>query len=363
MPIAIGIKREFELTGNDNNGDGCIFPRDPRNHVFAQALNYSTKQIAQDALKYLAFPFVIKLGASLVGIYSDGDAHAASDRQVMIRSDDNGATWSSVDFYVTATGIFNFSLLTSLLGVGQSADFKVWTVKNTAGTFAATVNSTVSYGGLNYAQWSRAATASGGRLYRTGYAVNGSDTQTALFESGDGGLTWAGKSIMFTGAGKLYNEADLVNTSGTNWLAICREDSGASNPIYVATSTDDGVTWSAPALLTAADINGRQPNLTKLADNSLILATGDRAGSSGYGGSAGDEVSGFDTTGITIWRSTDAGVTWSFRTRIAPMFSTDGGQPMVVETTAGRICVVFYSRKSTKTKPVISSCSLDVAAL
>lgn len=363
MSITIGVKREFEFTASDENADGCLIPRHPVNHVFVQAFNFKTQQIAEADGKYLAFPFVISIGSSLVGIYSDGESHAASDKQVMIRSDDNGATWSSVEFFVNATGVFNTSLLTDLIADGDTAVFKVWTVKNTAGVFSVTTASTVSYGGLTYALWSKAAPGPSSKLYRTGYATNGSDTQTALFESADGGVTWSGVAVMFSGAGKLFNEADLVNTSGTNWLAVCREDSGSSNPLYTATSTDDGATWSAASLLTAASINGRQPNLSMLSDGSIILATGDRAGVSGYSGSAGDQVAGFDTTGITVFRSTDSGSTWSFRTRIAPIFSTDGGQPYVNETTAGRICVVYYTRKTTKTEPVIASSSLDVANL
>lgn len=362
MPIVIGVKREFEFTGADLNGDACLFPRHPPNHVFVQAFGFKTKQIDAQADRYLAFPFFVKLGASIIGLYSDGDSHASSDRQIMARSDDGGLTWSKVDFYVAANGEFNFSLLNGLIGVGQSVVLKVWSIKNTDGVLSAVPNSTVAYGGLTYALWSRTATAPGGNLYRTGYAANGADQQTALFESADGGVTWVGKSVIFQTAGRKYNEADLVNTGGTNWLAIVREDGGAGNPLYSATSADDGATWSAPTLLNTTSINGRQPNLTKLSDGSIILAAGDRFGVSGYLGPA-EQAYGFDTTGVTIWRTTDGGANWSFRTRISPIYSTDGGQPHVVETTAGRIFCIFYVRKSIKAKPVIASASLDVANL
>lgn len=362
MAITIGLKREFEFTGNDNNGDPCIFPRATNSAIFVQAFNFKTKQITQESDSYTAFPFVIKIGSSLVGIYSEGDSHADSDRQIMIRSDDNGDTWQSAVFYTNSTGVFNFSLLVGILAAGSKAVFKVWTVYNNAGVFSASTQSTAIYGGLNYALWSRAITAPAGKLWRTGYATNGSNIQAALFESSDNGTTWVGKSVIFSGTG-LFNEADIVNTTGSTWIAYCREDGGANNPLYKSTSTDNGATWSVPSLVPVSDINGRQPNLLKLTDGSIILATGDRSGVSGYGGSAGDAAYGFDTTGVTIFRSTDNGATWSFRTRISAIFSTDGGQPMVNETTAGRIAVVFYVRRSTKTKPVIASCYLDVANL
>jgi hypothetical protein len=361
MPaIVIFVKREHEFYATDQKGHKCLIPRDTRNGDFALAFGFRTKNIAFSG-KYLAFPFVVRLGASLVGIYSEGDAHAASDRQKMIRSDDGGVTWNSVTFYENATGIFDYSLLADLMNDGDKAVFKVWTVAKAGGVFSAVVNSTADYGGTAYDLWSAPRTF-GAKLLRTGYATVGGNTQTALFESSDGGVTWTGKALMFAVAGKNFSEADLVNTAGNNWLAICREDTGANNPLFYATSADNGVTWSAPAAYATASINGRQPNLVKLSDGSLILAAGDRSGSSGDGGS-GDVVFGADTTGVALWRSTDNGATWSYRTRISSLYSTDGGQPFVNETTAGRIAVAYYARHKIDAEPGIACAMLNVANL
>lgn len=363
MPISIAVKREYEYIGNDLNSDPCIFPRDPRNHVFVQAFNFVTKEISSSTSNYLAFPFIIKLGSSLVGIYSDGDSHASSDKQIMIRSDDNGLTWTSVDFYVVSTGIFNYSLVSDLITPGQNALFKVWLVRNIAGVFSTVTLTPISYGGSDYTLWSRTKPGPGGLLFASGYTTIIGDRKTALFSSADNGVTWTGRSVIFDTAGRQYNECDFVNTTGTNWLAVVREDVGSSNNMYYSTSTNDGVTWSAPTLFTTTAINGRQPCLIKATDGSLILATGDRSGSSGYGGSAGDQIFGTDTTGITVFRSTDNGSTWSYRTRISPMFSTDGGQPMINETTANRVNIVYYARKTTNSNPTIASVTLDIGSL
>jgi hypothetical protein len=196
-------------------------------------------------------------------------------------------------------------------------------------------------------------------------------------------------------------------------------------------------------------LNGRQPNVFKASDNSLVISAGDRFGSSGYDAAGTPMNVGFDTTGISIQRIaqesliTDAlsaptagaalvritkdshglitgdvielsgavgfagipatelnkfhtvtsisnnvlqiatttvasGVVaagggsaiktyaiskFGYRTPISPIYSTDGGQPMACETTAGRVCSVFYARKSVNTNPVISSTSLDIAPL
>jgi hypothetical protein len=180
-----------------------------------------------------------------------------------------------------------------------------------------------------------------------------------LLSSTNKGETWSYVSTIFRASdSRLYSEADIVNTSGTNWLAIVREETGTDNRLYKATSTDNGATWSAASLLTAADISGRQPNLIKMSDGSIILSTGDRVGSSGYNN--GPILAGADITGISIWRSTDSGSTWTFRTNIAGIASTDGGQPYTNEIDTNRINIVYYAAQSYFAKPSIESVSLDV---
>lgn len=364
MPITIGVKREYEFVGTDLNGDPCIFPRDNRNHVFVQAFNFKTKNIAVND-NYTAFPYVTKLQSGvIIGICSDGDAHASSDRQILFVSTDNGETYTIVDdFFIASTLQFNLTLLTTLLAENEVLNLKVWNFKKVGGVVTYTTTSTVTNGSNTYAVWSRPKATPDSKLYRTGYKMTATEGVTALLESNDGGMTWTYKSTIFSQTGKLFNECDIVNTASNTWIAYCRADGETGNPLYKSISTDNGVTWSTPVMQDVLVMDGRQPNLTKLSDGSIILATGDRSGSSSYAGSARDVVWGFNTTGVTLFRSTDGGNTWSFRTRIAPIFSTDGGQPFVVETTSGRVLCAYYARKVTKDKPIVSSCSLDVAHL
>lgn len=362
MPVTLGVTREFEFTANDLNNNNCIFPRDPRNSVFVQLTDFRTKRVSAAPAQYCAFPYIVKLGSSLVGIYSDGPSHAQSERQIMIRSDDGGLTWSSATFTENGSSTYNTSLLSGLLASGASVVLKVWTIKNNAGTLAVTSVSTVENGGVTYALWSRPIPSPTGTvLYRTGYGSNGTNTQTAMFQSSDGGVTWTFGSLMFATAGRNYSESDMVRTTGDNLVAVVREDLGAGNPLYYITSDNNGTSWSAPVAIPTTTVNGRQPNLMKLSDGSYVLAVGDRAGVSGYSGS-GDRVAGVDTTGITMVRSTDA-VTWGTRTSLAGMYSTDGGQPFVNETDAGRICAVFYHRRGINKQPEIGCSMVNVAAL
>lgn len=363
MPVTVVFKREYEFTGTDLRNDPCLFARDIRNHVFVQAFDFKTKIIDERDGQYLAFPQAMMLSGSIVGIYSDGPAHANSDRQIMFRSDDLGQTYRTTTFYENATGTYDFSLVADLIPSGGSAVFKVWTVRNIGGVFSAVTTTFITFGGLSYAMWSPVRTGLDGKFYRTGYANNGSGSQPAVFVSTDK-VNWTGLSVIMTGSGLLLGETDIVETASGVWLAVCREDTGDGNPLYYARSTDNMATWSAATQYAVTAVNGRQPNLTKLSDGSLLLATGDRSGGSGYGGSAGDQVFGFDTTGITVFRTTDmTGATWGYRTRVAPIYSTDGGQPAVVETTPGRIDVIYYARRSTKGLPGIGSSMLNFANL
>ncbi len=180
MPVTLGVSRLYEFTGNDLNGNGCLFPRDPRNSVFIQLVDFRTKRIAADPARYLAFPFQVKIGSSIIGLYSDGDAHASSDAQIMFRSDDDGASWTTNTFVQTGVPGYNTSLLNGLLGVGESVVLKVWAIKNVAGTLQVFQVSTVLNAGVTYALWSATIpSATAGTIYRTGYGTSGSNTQTA----------------------------------------------------------------------------------------------------------------------------------------------------------------------------------------
>jgi hypothetical protein len=448
MPTTISVKREFELIATDAGGNPCIFPRDPANPIFVNAFDFKTK-IVDDTqpTRYLAFPFVVKIGASLVGIFSESDSHASGSSQYMIRSDDDGKTWSQVLFFDAAVaGVYNTTLLTSLLAVGDSVVLKVWTIKNVAGTLTVTVQSTATFGGNTYALWSKAIPGAGGNLWRTGYGLVAGVNQTALFQSTDGGVTWTGVSVMFADAAKTFNEADIVNLNGTSWLSLAREDLSSSvyNSVYYSTSVDDGVTWAAAILLTQTKVNGRQPNLIKTTNGNIVFSSSDRkTGSTGYASNGLIIPYVYDTTGITVYGkplvllganpmltfgapgttvirvtqsghgyttgdvvfiygavgfdgvptaelnglktitvvstsiysfTTTTGATagsvlgggsvvnvynitqWGFRTRIAGMYSSDGGQPYSNEiSTANNVNTVFYHRRAIDENPIIAS--------
>lgn len=359
MAVTISLRREYELTGNDRNADPCLFPRFPTSATFVDACNFRTSTIADTPGSYDAFPDGAMIGGTLFVLFSRGPAHAQSSSQWMARSDDGGNTWYSVEFVNDANpNVYNTSLLEGLLQPGEKIVFKVYTISNNAGVISvADPIPFVSDGVTNYAVWGPARSGAGITL-RSGYAAG----KAAVLFSADGGSSWSYRATVFEGAGLLFSEFDLVNTGGTNWTAICREDSGAGNPLYISRTTDNGMTWSAPVLIPTTSANGRQPNLLRLPSGTLILATGDRAGVTGLAGN-GEMLFGADITGITLVASTDNGATWGFRTTVAGMFSTDGGQPRMLLLSATRVICLYYSARSTQAKTGVRSATLDTVVL
>lgn len=361
MSFVFGVKRDYEITGT-LNGDPCIIPKDPRNHGFVEAFGFRYGVVAKDADRYLAFPFLVKHGSYLVAIYSNSDSHAAGTSQVMIRSDDGGDTWSSVLFYDNDTGTFDTSLLDSVLAEGESIVLKVYTATKSGGSISVSTTSTVVEGADTYALWSVPKDSGGGVLYRTGYKTPlTGGTKVALFESSDNGITWTYKSEIASDVSLLFTEADIVNTTGTTWIAVIREDSGTGNNLYEAKSTDNGATWLPYSLLDGA--SGRQPNLQKTNGGAIILLTGRRSGSSGFTPDGFQVTHSAPTTGVYASRRSNDGLSWSSGIRLCPMFSTDGGQPMAQEVSNDRLLTLFYSRKSRDSKPVIGKAVYDIEGI
>ncbi|ENV10554.1 hypothetical protein F966_00318 [Acinetobacter higginsii] len=357
--IGIGAINAKEIDPQDlknNSVDLCLSPQDvglKKSNINNQSLKFNET--------YDAFPYVITYKGAIIGIYSSGVAHANSDKQVMFRSDDGGKTFRTVDFLINKNNSFNTSLLDNLLVDGDSINFKVWNIRKEKGVIKVTTINRVSVGSVIYSLWSRPVQSNNG-LYRTGYGFNNKTSYVGLFESLDKGATWKFKSMIVQSDNLSFTEADIVNVSESKWIAIVRENKGRLNPLYQVTSSDNGITWSKPNLLDPAIVSGRQPNLVKLKNNTIILATGDRTGSSGYTNDGKLRLSS-NTTGIKIFRSTDSGKTWSVGKRVSPIYSTDGGQPFLVDQGNNNLFITWYARQRQSSQPLILSCDLNIKSL
>lgn len=329
------------VTATKDGTTTVVVPKALGNADYQEMLGITAVVVARAAGVYNAFPDLREMGASLVGIYSSGAGHGNSDRQIMVRSDDEGATWTAVTFFENATLVYDNSLLTGLMATGDKETFKVFTIEKTAGGYSNTSVSTVANGGVTYALWSPPV-ETGGVLYRTGYGTRGSDTETALFQSADGGVTWSFVSLIAATAGKLYSEAALCECANGDFIAVIREDGfSATRPLWFSRSVDSGATWSAPSQFATESINGVQPFLMTLSSGDVILLAGDRVGSTGLSNNGGLSTS-HGITGISGWRSGDHGATWTSRSMLAAMWSTDGGQPAAVELGDGTVGFLCY---------------------
>lgn len=170
----------------------------------------------------------------------------------------------------------------------------------------------------------------GGTLYWTAYGQpTGSTTTNVYFlQSTDGGLTWSTKSTIFTGTSThAYSEAAIINTGGSNWLALTRDDGSAGGNLAQASSTDGGATWSAPVVPFSDKSNENvSPRLKRLQSGSLLLAYGHR------------------DLGVRLRRSFDNGATWNapFDAFVPVATSDTAAYPGLLQRRDGLILCGYY---------------------
>lgn len=364
---------------NINNSDSVyavidgvkkIATKNIRNFDFARGMNIKTSRYSTTGktdFKYNAFPYFVNYGNYSYGIYSEGDAHGDSDRQVMVRTSksSDGQSFQKVVFFENSTGVFDTSLLAGILGVGQSIILKIWTIINESGTINVYANSSISVSGLSYALWGEVI-VNAGVYYRTGHSNDTDNHNTALFTSSDLGKTWTFKSIIARGTtanNHIYSEAGLFYISSGDFVAIVRDDydGDGDNALYIVKSLDFGITWDSPTLL-PSNIRGRQPKLTRITTSGyMALTISKRIGTSGE--NANESILYGNRTGIQLFISTDNGTTWGTGTMIDTFYSTDGGQPWALSYTENRLFIPYYARKSEDEEPDIYSVSIATTGL
>jgi hypothetical protein len=313
------------------------------------------KYVFGDGSSYCAFPVSELLRNTLVGIFSCGVKHAASDRQVMF-SYDLPADQIRVTTFVedSSPADFDTGMLAPLLEDGQSLTLKSYTITKAHGVVSVVAQARQSEGSTGYAFWGSVKhRLKSGPYYRAGYG-NG---KAALFTSMDGKAPWHFLADVFSGDGKTYSEMDFSWRQDGTMFFICRENSGGSRKgnLYWAAGLEDGARYSAPVLYPNQLINGVQPQLRTLPDGTLLLMASDRTGSSGIPATKRSEVA--DTTGVVAWTlpkgEAPEASNWSPRRKLASFFSTDGGQPWPVVLPDGNVAAFFYARLSREHSPQI----------
>ena len=157
--------------------------------------------------------------------------------------------------------------------------------------------------------------------------------QSFLFRSRDQGRTW--KDPVLMGAG--YNETGLAVLSDGTVVAALR--SGKGQHLAIAKSSDAGLTWSTPVQVTA---DFEHPgDLIPLRDGRLLLTYGVRN----------------PPRGVDAMLSSDNGATWNKdrkTTLAADAPNVDCGYPSSVQLSNGDIATLFYQVDDPKNVPATS---------
>lgn len=248
-----------------------------------------------DDTYYNAWPAIIRMGnGNLLMTYTKGFTHhldnsASWNGKI---SSDSGASWGSeFDIY----GITEV-LWTSVLGCSVSSSGRVFTTGFRDNGFthvASTIGALLVYSDDYGSTWSSAVVLDagftdfqlgssapielpGGDLIVPVEGMDSGDTLSSVrvIFSSDDGATWGSEVIVAEGT-RNYYEPCIVRLNNDDLVCLLRTADSPSGDIYQSRSTDDGATWSSPALAFAG--NG-MPHVIQGSSGTLIACTRDSAG-------------------------------------------------------------------------------------
>lgn len=300
-------------------------------------LTFSTAQrISAATSSYDAFPTISTTDGELICLFRSASSHVGTKGTIsMAKSLDDGATWSvtanvishaTLDLrdpqqivlsngdIVVLSNIYNHATSTAgPTGVFRSTD------NGTTFTQITTINARSGYTFLFPFGFPRLKE---GVIYGVFYENKASDSTQypCIFSSADDGATWSFLSQLSVG----YNETSIINTGGSNWLAISRPANEAVNTMAWFTSSDNMATWSS-ATLTNFGTQAVSPCLVEW-NGDIWLFTGDRSG----------------TDGIKAWKWTGSGFLGNGFIYIAS--GTDCGYPSAVVDADNALQLVFYQQ-------------------
>jgi hypothetical protein len=219
------------------------------------------------------------------------------------RSADNGATWSAP------------ALLNTNAESDAGADLQAFPATDSQGTWLVAWQSAENFGGLT-----------------------GSDGDLVVARSTDNGATWTGPALL-NSTGTTDSASDglrqfLTDEAGT-WIATWNAQgdlgtgAGEDGDAFFSRSTDDGLTWSSPALLNA---NGATDSGYDVGTN---VAT-DRNGTWLAVWSSREDLTGGSSSDFDVFLavSTDDGVTWDGPALMDSSMATDAREDFLPEVAA-----------------------------
>ena len=147
--------------------------------------------------------------------------------------------------------------------------------------------------------------------------------------STDGGRTWTNPSIIAAGPRHEFEEPAIVSFASGKLLVVLRDN--ATRRLHQVVSFDSGMSWSSPQML---QIEGYPAHLLHLEDGRLLLTYGWRMADYGIRG---------------VW-SFDEGNTWDVSTTIrirGGLPNRNLGYPASIATGSGNLFTVYYAEDET----------------
>lgn len=306
---------------------------------------------ARSAGRNTYFPTIatVKNGDLVVVYYDSPDHVAPNGRIAMVRSSDQGRTWSPPSIVVdgpnderdpsvveTARGTWLVSYFESdvnklpssqgVFVIRSTDQGRTWSAPSKVGTALAGPGTSAKIVQLD-----------NGDLLIPLYGGRGAgDLAATVVRSADDGVTWpaAGEATLAEAPGRSFVEPALGYLGDGRLLAMIRTE-GSERAAYETASTDGGRTWSAPAKTTAV---AQASDLLPVADGGktlLVHTWGDLSGRFGNSRPTVLQVIRFREFPNARWtdepRLLHQGHCW-----------TDEGYPSSVRLRDGRIFTVYY---------------------
>ena len=323
----------------------------------------------------IRFPGAAKMAdGTIVVAYYEGPSHGATNGLIkLVRSADDGLTWSS-PILVTdqahdprgpqLTALSDGTLLLTYFYMEWTASPYVahgtfvmrstdggltWSTPSAVGTQMSCACGPVwpdSYAGGWSAHKGPILELASGDLLIPLYGTTTTDNRirATVVRSTDGGVTWDAPNEVTLGVGAIsYFEPNLSELPSGELIATIRT---SANLLYISRSFDDGFTWSAP---TATDIPAEAHTQIVLSDGSLLLTYGDL------------RLPGRPTSGIVIQNPSGSWNGLAVKsTLVYDAGTTDQANPANIELAPGEYLTVGYN-VSNRTMVVIFTTRSDYA--